>query len=64
MATRTLYRPVGLYELRLVRAADYAGFPPRLPQQPIFYPVLEVEYARQIAREWNTRDETDPPPPG
>jgi hypothetical protein len=31
-------------------------FPPRLPEQPIFYPVLEEEYAIQIARNWNTRD--------
>ncbi|HEX8813145.1 MAG TPA: hypothetical protein VF742_14245 [Terracidiphilus sp.] len=31
-------------------------FPPRLPEQPIFYPVLEEEYAIQIAHDWNTRD--------
>ncbi len=31
-------------------------FPPRLPGQPLFYPVTSLEYARQIAREWNTRD--------
>ena len=28
-------------------------FPPRLPEQPIFYPVLNAPYAAQIAREWN-----------
>jgi hypothetical protein len=28
-----------------------------LPEQPIFYPVLSEEYAAQIAREWNTKDE-------
>jgi len=28
-------------------------FPPRLAEQPIFYPVLNEEYARQIARDWN-----------
>ena len=50
-----LYRPVGLEELRLVAAAAYRAFPPRLPEQPIFYPVLNVEYARQIARDWNTK---------
>jgi hypothetical protein len=33
------------------------AFPPRLPEQPIFYPVLTIEYARQIARDWNTKDE-------
>jgi len=32
-------------------------FPPRLPHQQIFYPVTNAEYARQIARDWNTRDE-------
>ncbi len=32
------------------------GFPPRLAQQPIFYPVVNLEYARQIAREWNPPD--------
>ena len=30
-------------------------FPPRLPGQAIFYPVLNQEYAAQIARDWNTR---------
>jgi len=32
------------------------GFPPRLPHQPIFYPVANREYATQIARDWNTKD--------
>jgi hypothetical protein len=49
-----LYRPVGLFELRLIQATN--SFPPRLPEQPIFYPVLKYEYAEQIAREWNTKD--------
>jgi hypothetical protein len=31
-------------------------FPPRLPHQPIFYPVANIEYATQIARDWNTKD--------
>jgi hypothetical protein len=31
-------------------------FPPRLIQQPIFYPVVNLEYARQIARDWNAPD--------
>jgi hypothetical protein len=56
MATRTLYRPVGLKEAEKVLASECTGFPPRLPDQPIFYPVLSVEYARQIARGWNTPD--------
>jgi hypothetical protein len=51
-----LYRPVGEKELDLIRAADWRAFPPRFPEQPIFYPVLEEGYAVQIARDWNTRD--------
>jgi len=27
-----------------------------LPGQPYFYPVLNEEYATQIARDWNTKD--------
>jgi hypothetical protein len=29
------------------------AFPPRLPEQPIFYPVLSEAYAVKIARDWN-----------
>lgn len=50
-----LYRPVGLHELRLIAQTDYRVFPPRLPEQPIFYPVLNFGYAEQIARDWNTK---------
>jgi hypothetical protein len=53
----TLYRPVGTAELNLVRESGYTRFPPRLPHQPIFYPVLSEEYAREIAEKWNTKDE-------
>jgi hypothetical protein len=52
-----LFRPVGLVELRLVAASGWRAWPPRLAQQPIFYPVLTAEYARKIARDWNTVDE-------
>jgi len=52
--TKTLYRPVGQAEMDLILALGV--FPPRLPIQPIFYPVLEYEYAVQIARDWNTKD--------
>ena len=48
-----LYRPVGPKELALIAASGFREFPPRLPGQPIFYPVLNEEYARQIARDWN-----------
>jgi hypothetical protein len=57
MSTKTLYRPVGQKELDLIAAAGYRAFPPRLPDQPVFYPVLTREYAEKIARDWNTRDE-------
>ena len=29
------------------------AFPSRLPEQPIFYPVLSEAYAVKIARDWN-----------
>ena len=53
----TLYRPVGQAELDLIRGSGFVKFPPRLPEQPIFYPVLSEPYAIQIARDWNTKDE-------
>jgi hypothetical protein len=53
-----LYRPVGLAELRLVAASGWREWPFRLPFQPIFYPVLTLDYARKIARDWNTVDES------
>jgi hypothetical protein len=58
--TVTLFRPVGPAELALIESAGFAAFPPRLPEQPIFYPVTNEAYATQIAREqiardWNTR---------
>ena len=31
------------------------AFPPRLPEQPIFYPVLTEDYAIKIARDWNVK---------
>lgn len=52
----TLFRPVGLNELSLIWDSGMREFPPRLPHQPIFYPVTNVEYATQIARDWNTKD--------
>jgi hypothetical protein len=54
--TTTLYRPVGSDELNLIAASGYREFPPRLPGQPIFYPVLNEQYATQIARDWNAKD--------
>jgi hypothetical protein len=51
----TLYRPVGETELRLIRERGFLGFPPRLPAQPIFYSMLNEEYAGLIARDWNAK---------
>jgi hypothetical protein len=50
-----LFRPVGPIELKLIEESGWHRFPPRLPEQPIFYPVLAIEYARQIARNWNVK---------
>jgi hypothetical protein len=51
-----LYRPVGQGELDLIAESGWRRFPPRVEQQPIFYPVLTEEYATKIARDWNTKD--------
>ena len=51
-----LYRPIGLQELALIYESGMKAFPARLPQQPIFYPVLQLEYARQTASGWNTQN--------
>ena len=53
MQTTTLWRPVGPEELALIRESGMTAFPPRLPDQPIFYPVTSQEYAIKIARDWN-----------
>ncbi|MCQ6553626.1 hypothetical protein NPS70_10510 [Streptomyces sp. C10-9-1] len=53
--TTTLWRPTGPEELALVRDSGWRAWPPRLPEQPIFYPVLDEEYAVTIARDWNVR---------
>ena len=54
--TTMLYRPVGPKERELIAASGFRGFPPRLPEQPIFYPVLKEAYAADISRKWNVRD--------
>lgn len=54
--TTTLFRPVGIKELELILVAKAKAFPPRLSWQPIFYPVLNEEYASEIASKWNTKD--------
>ena len=56
MELTVLYRPVGRREYELIEAMAFRAFPPRLPEQPIFYPVTNEAYATQIARDWNTKD--------
>jgi len=53
--TVTLFRPVGPEDLELIRRSGFRAFPPRLPEQPIFYPVLSEAYAVKIARDWNVK---------
>ena len=50
-----LYRPVGMKEMVLIAESGCRAFPPRLPEQPIFYPVLNEAYACEIAEKWNTK---------
>lgn len=42
-------------ELGLVESSGWRRWPPRLPDQPIFYPVLNEDYATRIARDWNVK---------
>ena len=55
--TVTLWRPVGRNELARIRESGLRRFPLRLEGRPIFYPVRNFEYAEQIARDWNSKDE-------
>ncbi|MFS1526271.1 hypothetical protein ACL7TT_19585 [Microbulbifer sp. 2304DJ12-6] len=54
--TTTLYRPTGPKELKLVEESGFKRWPPRLPMQPIFYPVTNERYAKEIATQWNIKD--------
>jgi hypothetical protein len=54
--TVTLYRPTGPKELELVRESGFKRWPPRLPEQPIFYPVTNEQYAKEIAVQWNVKE--------
>lgn len=49
-----IWRPVGRKELAKIETSGMRAFPPRLPEQPVFYPVLTFEYAEKIARDWNS----------
>jgi hypothetical protein len=49
-----LYRPCGPIEMQLIKESGFKKFPPRLPEQPTFYPVCNEQYALEIS-EWNKR---------
>lgn len=51
--TITLYRPVGPREYDLLVQSKLKKWPPRLPEQPIFYPVTNEKYAQEITAQWN-----------
>lgn len=53
--TVVCYRPTGPEELKLVEESGFRRWPPRLPEQPIFYPVTNQRYAEEIAEKWNVR---------
>src|SRR3954469_6840187 len=55
MTTVTLWRPTGPDELALVEASGWRAWPAGLPDQPLFYPVLNEDYATRIARDWNVK---------
>jgi hypothetical protein len=54
--TVTLYRPTGAEELELVKQSGFKKWPPRLLEQPIFYPVTNERYATEIATKWNVKE--------
>jgi hypothetical protein len=51
-----MYRPTGPRELALVETSGFRRWPPRLIDQPIFYPVTNERYAMEIATRWNVKD--------
>jgi hypothetical protein len=55
-STVVLFRPVGPEELKLLQQSGFRRWPPRLPEQPIFYPVTNERYAAEIAERWNVKD--------
>jgi hypothetical protein len=56
LVTTELFRPVGPEELALLKQTGFKRWPPRLPGQPIFYPVTNEKYAAEIAEKWNVKD--------
>jgi hypothetical protein len=54
--TIVMYRPTWPNELKLVEKSGFSKWPPRLPEQPILYPVTNERYAKEIATKWNNKD--------
>lgn len=50
-----MYRPTGPAELKLLKDSNFRRWPPRLPEQSIFYPVTNEQYAIDIATKWNIK---------
>ena len=55
--TILLFRSTGPAELEQLKENDFTRWPPRLPDQPIFYPVLHESYAEEVARNWNVPED-------
>ena len=53
--TIIMYRPIGKKELELLECSGFRRWPPRLPEQPIFYPVTNECYAKEITTKWNVK---------
>mgnify|MGYP001475931833 CR=1 FL=1 len=45
-----LFRPVGKAEYDLIAESGFTAYPPRLPEQPIFYPVLNEKMPEKLRR--------------
>lgn len=54
--TVKLYRPTGHKEMELIKENNFKKWPARLEEQPIFYPVTNEKYAREIAEKWNAKN--------
>ncbi len=53
--TVEMFRPCNQAELDLVAQSGFKAWPPRLEGQPIFYPVTNEQYAKEI-NAWNKMD--------
>ena len=51
--TTELFRPIGPGELAELAKLHFLKWPPRLSEQPIFYPVTNEKYAEEITVRWN-----------